>query len=194
MSSPDLSAIVPPHTRVRLTYGLAWEAISFGEPDYLVGLVNDAWQGYNLAVVYSPATAPTDAPDTILGAFHNAYTTLDVLTAANLPTITWDQWLASMRSISPALYDLLHVGDSASLNQVDLVTAGGSVSQAAANTQASQAAAQQAAQHPSNPVDAFVAGAHGLLTTLQNNLGLVAGAVIVAGVVALALIYGRKGS
>lgn len=191
MSSPDLSALVPAHTRVRLTYALSWEIISLGEPQALVDLLNQAWQDYALAVVYQPAVAPTPAPGTVLGSWSNGYTTLDVLTGENLPTITWDQWLAPMRSVTS--FNPVTFLDACALNQVDLVAAAGtpagsSASVAAANTAASATAAQQAATNPTDPVSSFVNGVHNFLTGAQGYLGL----ALALGLTVLALIYGPE--
>lgn len=141
MSAPDLSAFVPPDTRVRLSYGLVWPA--FEGPDGLEGDLSDTLQGYPYAVLYGLPTSPSPGPDGPFGLTHTGGTTADLKTSHDLPSMTWDQWLQPLRTIPGGDWRPHGV---ATLQDVELLAVGGitAASTAAQRTQAAGAAAQQA--------------------------------------------------
>lgn len=188
MSSPDLSATVPPNTRVRITYSLEWQVISIGEPSDLVSAINAAWQDYQgRAVLYTLATEPAPGETIALGLYKTGGCVVAVRTDAAIPTMTWDEWLAPMRSISASLYNLF---DSAKLVSVEFVAAAGtaagsSSAQTAAATSAAATAAKVASQQEqqSNPFNQLA----GYLSTLT---GKIVALAVVAALIAAGIAYG----
>lgn len=143
MPSPDLSALVTPQTRVRLTYSLVWPF--FTDPQSLVDDVNAALQGAAYLILYGPATTPAAGPDVNLGLEHSGATTADVLTTTVVPTMTWDQWLRPLRAIPDSDF---HPEGSATLTDQQLLSVGGvtPAQTAAQRTGAAQQAAPAASQ------------------------------------------------
>lgn len=181
MSGPDLSATVPPDTRVRLTYSLVWQVLTGGTPDALVQAINDAWEANTQAVVLSPATQPVAGPDLEFGLQHSGATTIDLKTAHNLPTVTWDVWLANYRSITGGLFTL---GDNAQLVETDYLPTPG--------TAAASSAAQPGARTAAAGANAGAASAASPLTQFQKWVSTLSGRIILIVVVIAAVVLGVK--
>lgn len=181
MNGPDLSATVPPDTRVRLTYSLVWQVLTGGTPDALVQAINDAWYANTQAVVLSPSTDPIAGPDLEWGLQHSGATTIDLKTAHNLPTVTWDVWLANYRSITSGI---LNLGDNAQLVETDYLPAAG--------TAAANSAAQPGARTATAGANAGSASAASPLTQFQTWVSTLTGRLILIVVVILAVVLGVK--
>ncbi len=96
--SPNLTATVRPDTRARLVYKVSTGALTSSMAGQVPEKINDAWRASGQAVVISPATQPVAGGANLLGR-REWFTTIDIKTSYNLPTVTWDSYLSPLRRV-----------------------------------------------------------------------------------------------
>jgi len=134
MAAPNLTATVPPGQRFRVVYRLSAGFLSSGLFAQVARQITERWYANPSAIVISPAPAPTEGGSNVVGRTE-AFTSLDIMAAHQLGTVSWDAYLAPMRSPSLGLYglDMSAELDSVTLlNPADLSSSSGPAARTAA--------------------------------------------------------------
>ncbi len=194
----NLNDLVKPETRVRLVYRIDAGPMA-ADTSMVTGAaarINAAWGSFSQGFISQNAIAPEQggAPGSgwldALGGLagdRSYFTSIDIRTDYQLPSVTWDQWVDPMRSIP---LGFLGIGPSAELDHIELVQAPGeAATNASPAGQQSALDAAIATSHTNDPGTQLANQLHSFEEFLTTSLGLV---VVILAIGAGLVIYLRS--